>query len=267
MNIENYFDDTLQEFYQNSNEIELHSEIFDKNILPELNNYEKLNWLEVGVGKGEKLINHLKGFNTKPNLTIIEPSKVWLDKLDKSGNLIQLQTLCSNITIINSTFEQFNETLTVSDFDYISFNQVIYDNTIFKSLMEFIDSNKNKKNYWLHINLENKTSDLYKLRYKLKKDFPYISTSQLSVITDYLENYNFEFRSFETTNKTLNIDNKKLEYDSSYWFYPFVLGISKGSFDNFNKHLKEDVKSILLNYMKNNNNLEINDTSLLLKIN
>ena len=152
MNLEKYFDDTLSEFYQNSNEIELHSEIFDKNILPELDKYSRLNWLEVGIGKGEKLINHLSRLNTKPDLTVIEPSAKWLNELSNSGNLSQLESLCNNITIFNSTFEQFNETLSISDFDYISFNQVIYDDSIFKSLKEFIDTNKNRKPYWVHIN-------------------------------------------------------------------------------------------------------------------
>lgn len=266
MGTRKYFDDTLNEFYKNSNEVESHIEIFNSYILPKLTKYKKLNWLEVGIGNGAKIIDHLIRFDTKPNLNIIEPSKKWINFLIESKKLNDIEEVTSDLTINNSTFEEFNKNIFYSNYNYISFNQVIYDDAILDDLMNFINHNKNKKPFWLFINLENETSDLYKLRELLKVEFPKISTSKLPEVLKYFDDNKIEYECYNTINKTLNIDINRIKNDFTYWFYPFILGVDKHSFNNLENDLKFKIKEVILKYSDNKRKFVINDTSLLINI-
>ncbi len=263
--IDFYFEDTIIDFYRQSNEVEEFYTVFKKYIFPNLKEKD-INWLEVGIGNGEKILKTLSLFNKKPKITFLEPSNRWINELIISGNFDKLKTY-SEINGTHRTFEDFTTYSNGFNFDLITFIQVLYEPHLVKSLFEFIDSQKNEKSYTLIINLENEENDLYKIRKQIADNNFDVPISQLSNIEEALKKRNIRYIKHNSENKKLNVSANEIIQADNHWFYPFILGCSKKDFLNIEKNIKKMIIQLVTSDIRKKTIIDINDTTLIIFIN
>lgn len=140
-------EDTVIDFYRQSNEVEEFYTFFKNQIFPNLKD-KHINWLEVGIGNGEKILKTLSLFDIKPKITFLKPSNRWINESVISGNFDKLKN-SSEINGVHRTFEDFIINAKEFNFDLISFIQVLYNPYLVVSLFLVIDSKINKKLYTL----------------------------------------------------------------------------------------------------------------------
>ena len=269
-----FFDDTLIDFYENSNEIDVFVNLFKTAIMPFTTRMQNVNrWLEVGIGDGTKLLKILPllNSNTKIDLTFLEPSDKWLHQLNISGNLDKirkLQNVKVNLNGSNITFEDYVNEKNVFNFDFISFIHIIHNSDLSETLFDFIDKKRNGKDFYLLITLENETNDLYKMRKllyeKIDIDLP---ISQLSYIEEEIKERKFEYSKFNTRNKELNIKPQEIINNNNHWFYPFLLGCKYAGFKTlYSKRKRDKIYDIVNDYLREINKIDINDTTIVATI-
>ncbi len=265
-NIDFFFEETLIDFYSQSNEVEEFNSTFKTIIYPYLKKKtnKQIKWLEVGIGNGEKTLKAAKLFDLKPKITFIEPSNNWINELIISGNLDELKT-CSDISGTHRKFEDILVDNNWFNFDFISFIQVLYEPHIVKSLFDFIDNNKNTKSYTLLINLENEENDLYQLRKKIAQgnNIPF---SQLCNLEQELKKRKIKYEKHISKHKKLNVSVDEIVNTKNHWFYPFLLGCSKTEFKNIDRNFKIFIIDTLSNHFKKRNEINIDDCSLIIDI-
>lgn len=188
-----FFEDTVIDFYQNSNEVDEFYDVFKNHIINELDTQNKfLNWLDVGIGNGEKILRILPLFKKKPSITFLEPSNRWVNELTISGNFDKIKNN-TEIKGLHRTFEDFVNYKKDFNFDLISFIQVLYEPYLVDVLFNFIDTKRNIKPFNLIINLENDDNDLFKIRKQIAEKNIEVPISQLSMIETGLRKREIEF--------------------------------------------------------------------------
>ena len=270
-----FYDDTLIDFYENSNEIDVFVNLFKTAIMSSTTRMQNVNrWLEVGIGDGTKLLKILPllNNNTKIDLTFLEPSDKWLHQLNISGNLDKIkkmQNVKVNLNGRNLTFEDYVNKENTFNFDFISFIHILHNSDLSKTLFDFIDKKRNGKGFYLLITLENETNDLYKMRKllydKIQIDLP---VSQLSYIEEEVKKRKFAYSEFKTANKKLNITPQEIISNKNHWFYSFLLGCKYSEFKTiYSEKKKNKIFDIVSDYLQKITTIDINDTTILATIN
>jgi len=202
----------------------------------------------------------------KPKIIFLEPSNRWINELSISGNFDKLKSI-AEIKGFHRTFEDFADHRKDFEFDLISFIQVLYEPDLVTSLFEFIDNDRNIKPFHLLINLENEENDLFKIRTEIANKGIEVPLSQLKNIEQSLQCRNIEYTKFTSSNKEIHFAlNEILLYDN-HWFYPFILGCSKEEFANLALKNKLVIIKIIHALLLNKTKININDSTLLIKIN
>lgn len=296
-----FFEDTIIDFYRNSNEVDSFCNLFKEKIMPLTNRLQNVDkWLDVGIGDGAKILKILSEntIQNKPELFFLEPSNGWINQLNISGNL---QTLRKEIKVngLNRKFEDYIKNRNDFDFDFVSFIQVLYEPTLFDSLLYFIDNSLNTKDYYLLINIENENNDLYKIRQILNDNRIDTPISQIINIEKELNKRKVEFIKFNTTDKKLNLEigdivtktnikrniiqtlslsNSKsynftfnicrtITRNKEHWFYPFLLGCNYSDFlKTYSRKEINQIYHIVENYLSDKFEININDSTILAKI-
>lgn len=258
--IDFFFEDTVIDFYRYSNEVEEFYTIFKNQIFPNFSD-KHINWLEVGIGNGEKILKTLTLFDKKPKITFLEPSNRWINELIISGNFDKLKN-GSDINGTHRTFEDFTSNSNGFSFNLISFIQVLYEPHLVKSLFQFIDNKKNEKPYTLIINLENEENDFYKIRKQIAENNIDVPISQLSNIEKALKKRNIKYLKYNSENKILNVSVEEIIQSDNHWFYPFVFGCAKNEFIDLEEVKKNKLKKIINSNLLKINKLNIKDTTI-----
>lgn len=261
-----FFEDTVIDFYQNSNEVDEFYNVCKQHIISEISTQNKpLKWLDVGIGNGEKVLRILSLFKENPSITFIEPSNRWVNELTISGNLdkIRVDTLIKGF---HRTFEDFVQFRNDFDFDLISFIQVLYEPYLVDALFDFIDKKQNIKPFHLLINLENDDNDLFKIRKLISHKNIDVPISQLSKIEKELKERKIELKKFNSTQKLLNISINEIIQSDNHWFYPFILGISKLTYSKLDTIKKDFIKKEIDKFLSSQHEININDTTLIAHI-
>lgn len=115
-----------------------------KKVLEIVNQYEPKNILEIGCGM-DSIFNYYKKYN---NFVIVEPSKVFCDKVKKSPNYN------SKIEIVQDFLENKIENFNNNDFDFIILSGLLHEVTAPNTLLEAVFKIC-KKNTIVHINVPN----------------------------------------------------------------------------------------------------------------
>ncbi|NVN96677.1 hypothetical protein HXX01_00250 [Candidatus Nomurabacteria bacterium] len=293
-----FFEDTIIDFYRNSNEVNSFCNLFKEKILPLTNNLQYVDkWLDVGIGDGAKILKILSDINisNKPELYFLEPSNSWINQLNISGNLEKIRREIK-VNGLNRKFEDYIKNRNDFDFDFVSFIQVLYEPTLFDSLLYFIDNSINRKDYYLLINLENENNDLYKIRQILNDNRIDTPISQIINVEKELNKRKVEFIKFNTTDKKLNLEIKDivtktninrnlikkmslskfksynftfnicrtLTRNKEHWFYPFLLGCNYSDFSTtYSRNEINKIYHIVENYLADKSEIEINDSTIL----
>ncbi|MHC1780761.1 MAG: hypothetical protein AB9922_11050 [Bacteroidales bacterium] len=267
-----YFDDTLLEFYEKSNEVSSFCKIFCDKIFHETNRLQDINkWLDVGIGDGEKILRILKSLNkhTIIDFTFLEPSQRWINYLLINGNLQKLKNLSVtndiNVSVkgYNNTFENYINTNNNFDFEFISFIQVLYESNLVNNLFEFIENKLNKKNFYLLINLENDNNDLCRIRHLLNDNGFNTPVSQLKRIEEFFNSKKIKFNKYDSFDKQLNIQPIDIINNNNHWFYPFILGCPFNNYKNiYSNRERNKIQKIIRDYLLKINIIDINDTTI-----
>lgn len=261
-----FFEDTVIDFYQNSNEVDEFYNVFKSHIISRLGTQSKsLKWLDVGIGNGEKVLRILPLFKQKPSITFLEPSNRWVNELTISGNLDKIRT-DTKIKGSDRTFEDFINYKKNFDFDLISFIQVLYEPYLVDVLFDFIDSKRNTIPFYLIINLENDENDLFKIRKQIAEKNIEVPISRLSMIETGLRKREIKFIKFNSKNKSLNISTDEIIQTDNHWFYPFIMGVSKNDFLTIKHKEKVIITKIINNFIIGLSSVCISDSYLLVKI-
>ncbi len=261
-----FFEDTVIDFYHHSNEVDDFFNVFKTHIIKKIGaDIKPLNWLDVGIGNGEKILRLLPLFNYKPNITFVEPSNRWVNELTISGNFDKLKTI-TEIKGFHRTFEDFADHRKDFSFDFISFIQVLYEPDIVNSLFEFVDNRRNNRPYYLLINLENENNNLFELRNELAKVGFRVPTSQVSIVEELIIERKLEYQKFNSIGKHLCISIEDIINSENHWLYPFILGISKDMFLNLSHKVKNEIFQVIKPYLILHNFLNIDDTTFLILI-
>ncbi|MDR1090058.1 MAG: hypothetical protein LBL79_03200 [Prevotella sp.] len=256
-----YFEDTVVDFYQNSNEVEVFTHEFICNILPEIDNRTVLSWLDVGIGNGEKIAKIIPYISNEINLTFLEPSNSWVNELILTGNL---DVIKGKTTAVGhyKTFEEFMNQKE-NCFDLISFIHVLYNKKIVDSLFSFIDNKMNITNFSLLINVETENNDLSKIRKKLNDSKWYSPISQLPYIKEQLRKRHIKYVEYVSEGKILDVNIEDVINNENHWIYPLILGVSKKEYatkiknTNIINAIKEELSKI--------KNINIEDVTLFSK--
>lgn len=262
--------DTLTEFLLSSNEDEKVLDLFEENILEsliKLNSKKELNWLEVGVGNGDKTLmiaKLLKNYN-RVNLTVCEPSTDWLDYLEDSNFQSKLPSNI-NLNIQNKTIEELVDENTLNDFDFISIIQVMYSQTIKNSIVEYVEKNSFKKPFLVWVDVEDKSGDFFKMRQLINKKIDIGVHSYIDELTDYLKEHDIKFNTFFTKEKVCKFNKREVLKKDNHWIFPFVIGNSFEEFEKMDFGKKREAMKIIRNYIMNidGNLLNIPDISILI---
>jgi hypothetical protein len=258
-----FFEDTVIDFYHYSNEVDDFFNVFKTHIIQKIGaDIKSLNWLDVGIGNGEKILRLLPLFTYKPNITFIEPSNRWVNELTISGNFDKLKTI-TEIKGFHRTFEDFADHRTDFSFDFISFIQVLYESDLVNSLFEFIDSKRNKSPFYLLINLENEENDFYKIRKSLFHEGIQVPISQIAIIEKAFNHRNLDFIKFPSIAKSLYLEKSDIINSENHWFIPLILGCSKQEFSELDQKKRRFITSTIFSLLSKQNNLDICDTTYL----
>lgn len=260
-----FFEETVIDFYRESNEVEEFCKLFDLKIKPLIQQKKCNNWLDVGIGNGEKILQMFKGFENMPRLSYIEPSNKWINELMVSGNQRKLEKI-TDVCGINRMFEDSIYLRDWFNFDVISFIHVLYDNRLVDSLFKFIDKKINKYDCTLIINLEGENNDLFKMRKLISKgDNNIAPVSQLSKIEDNLKVRKLKYQRFVSNKrKSLNLSPQEIIDNTNSWFYPFILGCTKSDFFILSEDRKKEYIRTIHNYLGQIEYINIEDVTLVI---
>jgi hypothetical protein len=269
----NSWADTLKIFLESSNEDEQVVAIFKDKILPEIQNTCKSNtvkWLEIGIGDGNKtkqVSDAISQLTTvrKIDLTVCEPSIEWLIALQQSGFSRQLNPKIQ-LHFINRCVQNLMNTNEVSNYDFISMVQVMYSESIKEVLLKYIDEKSKSTPCLIWVDVEDSSSDLYKIRQLLIKQGKKVVHALANQLMQNLTDRKIAYQTFLTTDKTCHIDKADILENDSHWLFPFILGCSIVEFEHMHLSDKQKVKTVVREYVAQlpTNMLNITDISILI---
>lgn len=252
----NSWSDTLIEFLKSSNEDERVLALFLQNVLPEITGYfsaSTLNWLEIGVGDGNKTleiaksIKKLNKFNAV-NLTLCEPSVDWLVTLHSTGIYKQLLS-CAKLEYITKSIEEFTEDLQQGHFDFVSLVQVMYNSSIKNALVKYIDEKPKDKASLIWVDVEDKSGDFYKMRQILIDQGMQVVHSFADELILDLESRGLSYKTFLTTKKICTISPKEVFANDKHWLFPFIVGHEQHDFDMLTSNEKQIIIRTVKSYI------------------
>ncbi|MEL6276395.1 MAG: hypothetical protein AAFU03_14945, partial [Bacteroidota bacterium] len=192
-----FWEDTLADFLESSNEIEVTKKVFISKVLPMLKELmtEDLRWLEVGCGDFTKTMKFLESYNVilknRPaNFDIVEPSDIWRQGL-QSIEPYQSKELFTETHIYPKKLEDWTEAVELPTYDLVTIIQVLYNPAVidgFFHLLERTIAAKQKTIFFLSV--ESIGSDLNKIRKDLAQGgFLKYARSSYAHITKRLKAY------------------------------------------------------------------------------
>lgn len=268
----NSWSDSLTKFLKSSNEDERVIALFNESILPEIRQQfceDTLNWLEIGVGDGNKTLGFANAITSsrcfaKINLTICEPSLDWIVKIESSGIEKQICEAAS-VDFVRTTIEDFLETAIPRSYDFISMVQVMYSAGIKNALLRYIDRKLEQKSSLIWVDIEDTSSDFNIIRKQLlSKGLNVVHSFADEYLSD-LKRKGIHFKTFNTVGKICRIDVRDILNNDSHWIFPFTLGCTINEFRNSKITERKLVFNIVRSFVKELKHpvLNIPDVSIL----
>lgn len=270
---EYFWEDTLPEFLNASNEDEIITNIFINHILPQIEQKEtkKLKWLEVGCGNFCKTYNFYKHISNskkvyKTQLQVVEPSHIWIEKINQ--NYSKLFKKNDDLYLNKLKLEDYVK-YNHYNFDFISIIQVLYEKEVTSAFLKMLDTIvQNKNRSTIFISLESENSDFAIIRKKLSKLGLSIPKSQSNILDFEIKKRNLNYSIINTVGKICQINYKELHKKEDFWLFPFLLGISKKQFNLWEKHKRDYVIEIVTHHITSLRKrvLSIEDRALIISI-
>lgn len=238
---------TLSHFLELSNENQIIHNLFAQRVFPEIvRRFEsrKINWLEIGPGNGDKLIECINSFkgHSPFNLSICEPDFAWIPSLEiKIGSAHRSITTCYYVSNIQEI--GLNE---IKEFDFISMVHVLYDKDL-KEHMKYLIQNTPNALYW--IQAESPSSDFHKIRKLMRREGIFTVRSQIDNLENDLIKLGITHLSIETHEKVFHINPEDLVVGLDEWFSAFLIGCNQSDFISYPNHIKKKIKAIVSDYI------------------
>lgn len=248
--------DTLPGFLSNSNEDEEIASLFRRDILSHIIQNKKvaLKWLEIGPGNGNKTMLLAKELNNSGNfqfieLTLCEPDEKWHFVLNET--IAKLRNSSISFSILHQTAEKFLSIPASDEYDFVSFIQVMYSESLKNSIVNYVSRNVHNRMRLVWIDVEDKKNDFAKMRSILmERGIATVRAYTDELLTD-LNAIGVKYDLSYTSNKICNIDLSEMLKDDSYWLFPFLLGCNNEVFRNLPTQERTIVISTVRNYVVN----------------
>jgi hypothetical protein len=268
-----FWEDTLPEFLTSSNEDEIIINLFREWVVPSIN-WQKfdshLNWLEIGCGdfyKTYNILNLMKNFlsTSSLKLQVIEPSSVWVKNFHNKYDNLTAKSM--TVHFMPSKLEEYIAFNNKHNFDFISIIHVLYEKRVTYAFLKLLDDLiSNKQSCTVFISIESENSDFALIRNELSESGFSVPESKHTFLESEFERRQLYYLSKETEGKKCQIDLKTLINNNDYWLYPFMLGISKTTFNSWDKSKRNYAIEIIQNRINSDEEyLSVNDKIFLIK--
>lgn len=247
--------DTQQRYLSCSNEDERVVESFTSEVLPKIQRYSAIDWLEVGPGPGSKTFALYRvlleaGMNVG-SATFLEPDPNWTLEFNRLAKAfkeryptgVDFAVIGAGVSALLTPAE--DSVLPIPNL--ITCIHVLYDEEILEAFGRYLRIllSKTTSTLTAFVVIESEESDFYRLRQRLAEQGFHCPANAAPAIKATLRRLGIPFETKVIGGQTCNVSQEAL----SSWFPLFLLGVNEARFSNYSREEKHALNSTIEDYL------------------